>query len=36
MFGLYTDSYNIVFTGDLDDGDELGVVQVQPLKKAKV
>jgi hypothetical protein len=27
--------YNIAFIGDLDDGDELGAVQVQPLKKAK-
>jgi hypothetical protein len=36
MFGHYTNSYNIAFTGDLDDGDELGAVRVQPLKKAKV
>jgi hypothetical protein len=36
MFEQYTDSYNIIFTGDLDDGDELGAVQVQPVKKAKV
>jgi hypothetical protein len=37
MFGHYTDSYNIAFTGDLDDDDdELDAVQVHPLKKAKV
>jgi hypothetical protein len=34
MFGHYIDFYNIAFTGDLGDGDELSAVQVQPLKKA--
>jgi hypothetical protein len=36
IFGHYTDLYNITFIGDFDDRDELGAVQVQPLKKAKV